>query len=435
VHPDDELPAGWLTQFRRGLLSGAGLLLIAVVGCALPAFLVWLVPGVDTTPASSAVKSGALLALAAAHGGLLLNGEPVSLAPMLIAVLLGWLVVGQVRRAESTSSVVGLAAGYGLASWPLADWATLGATRASGSRSAVAGLLFVGLLGLLTRGGDWLWRRLPERRVRAGRAALGVLACYLAAGAVLAGGALIGHLSAAVDAQRQLAPGVSGLPVALLGMAATPNAVLAAVGYLTGPGFAVGAHTHVSVLSTSHGTLPRFPLLAAVPAGGPATALGLVLIAAVGLTAGWLTNRLTAPSGSWLVRLGDSALTAALAGGGLAALTALAGGGIGTGALATVGASWWAVGACGALVSLTGATLWLVVELARRRPSAEPAEAGTDATVARLRAVPPPAAGKDDRSGPRVGGGAAEGSEGTAASGASGALGASVAAARSRNAG
>jgi hypothetical protein len=381
VRPQDDIPAGWLTQFRRGVFSGAGLLLLAVAGCAVPAFAAWLVPGADSSPASSAVKSGALLALSAAHGGVRIDGMSVTLVPMLISVLLGWLVAGQARRVDSWSSVVGMATGYGIASGLLADWASIGSIHAPSLSSGLAGALFVGVVGALARGVESGRDRLSDRQRRIARAAGAVLCCYLGAAALLVAVSLTLHLPVAIAAQRQLAPGLAGLPIALLGIGLAPNAVLAAVGYLTGPGFGIGDHTRISVLATGHGRLPRFPLLAALPSGGPATAIGLLAITAVAALAGWLCMRVLRSAGDWSVRLIDVAASAALAGCSLALLTAFAAGGIGSGALSGIGARWWAVGGCGFLLVLVSSTAWLAVDLLRVGPVvAEPARA-------RLRAV------------------------------------------------
>jgi hypothetical protein len=364
VTRQDDLPAGWLTQFRRGVLSGAGLLLLAVAGCALPSFAVWLLPGSDSSPASSAVKSGALLALAAAHGGVRLNGQSVTLVPLLVTGMLGWLIAAQARRSDSWSSVVGLTTGYGVAAGLLANWASLGSTRAPAMASALAGAGFAGLVASCGYGGPDLARRLADRQRRIVRAAGAVLCCYLGAGALLVAGSLLWHLSTAIALQRQLAPGVAGLPVLLLGIGLAPNAVLAGAGYLAGPGFAVGSHTQISALASQHGTLPTFPLLAAVPSGRPAPVVGLLAIAAVALLAGRLCVRLTRSAETWSDRLADLMLASLLAGGSLALLTALGSGGIGSGALGSIGARWWAVGGGACLLVLAGGAAWLAAELA-----------------------------------------------------------------------
>jgi hypothetical protein len=374
MHPDDELPAGWLTQFRRGVFSGAGLLLLLTALCAVPAFLAWLVPGADTSPASSAVKAGALLALSAPHGGLVLAGTPITLTPLLVTGALGWLVAGQVRRSQSWSVALGLPIGYGVAAGLLADWARLGSTRAPVLASSVAALVFVAAVGLLVRTVEVGWPRLPDRARRVCRAAGVATGCYLAAGALLAAGMLVLHLSDAVALQRQLAPGAAGLPVALLGLAAAGNAVLAGVGYLTGPGFAIGSHTSVSVAAVSAGPLPTFPLLAAVPHGRPATLTGLALVLVLALLVGWLVLRTLAAAESCWPRLVVATVTAGLTGLLLAVLSGLGSGSLGPGTLRLVGERWWAVGGSSVLVVLFGAAAWLVVELVRGRAAVgEPA--------------------------------------------------------------
>lgn len=362
---DSEPPAGWLTQFRRGLLSGAGLLLLAVGVCTVPAFVAWLVPGADTSPASAAVKAGALLALAAPHGGIRLEGTEVTLTPLLVTIALGWLVAGQARRAESWSVLVGLATGYSIASGLVAKWAVLGTTRVSPSRTMLAALIFVAIIGGLARAADAGWPKLSRRRRQIVRAAAAATGCYVLVGSALAALMIVSHFHEAVGMQRQLAAGAAGLPVALLGVAATPNAILAAVGYLAGPGFQIGTHTSVSAIGLQHGPLPIFPLLAGVPSGRPVLAFGLLAIAAAALLAGWAVLRTVLRSGTWQQRITDAALAAALCGGTLAGLSLLASGRIGNGALRGIGPVWWAVGLSSTVVVMLGASAWLAVEMLR----------------------------------------------------------------------
>ncbi|MEO7259910.1 MAG: DUF6350 family protein [Jatrophihabitantaceae bacterium] len=379
---DQQHPPGWLTQFRHGVVSGVSLLSIALGCCALAAFAAWFMPGGDTTAAFSALKAAALTMLAGAHGGVVLAGTPVTLAPLLVTGLLGWLVAGHARRQDSWSGFVGLAVGYTVASAVLAGWSRLGSTYAPVPRSTVAALVFVLAVGGGARSAEQLWARLSARWRLVSRAAAMVAAGYLAAGALLSAGMLLAHFSDAVALQRQLAPGAAGLPVALLGVSATPNAALAGVSFLTGPGFDIGAHTSVSAFAVSSGRLPVFPLLAGVPHQQPPALAGLLAILTLALLAGWAVLRTvtaaqlaqsapaahptqavqTAPR-----RLADCAAAAGLAGLALAVLTGLAAGDLGRGALRGVGAAWWAVGLASALLVLLAAALWLGVELLRGR--------------------------------------------------------------------
>ena len=385
---DQQHPPGWLTRFRHGVVSGVGLLLIAVGCCALATFAAWFMPGADTTPASSALKAAALTALAGAHGGIVLAGTQVTLTPLLVTGLLGWLVAGHARRQDSWSGFAGLALGYTVASAVLAGWSRLGSTYAPVPRSTVAALVFVLAVGGGARSAELLWSRLPARWRLVFRAAALVTAGYLVAGALLSAGMLVTHFSEAVALQRQLAPGAAGLPVALLAISATPNATLAGVSYLTGPGFDIGVHTSVSAFAVSSGRLPVFPLLAGLPLEQPAALAGSLAILVLALLAGWAVLRTVSgtqetqeaqgtqetqpaqaapPDQGWPRRLADCAAAAALAGALLAVLTGLAAGDLGPGALRGVGARWWAVGLAGALLVLLAAALWLGVELLRGR--------------------------------------------------------------------
>ena len=369
--PDDDFPAGWLTQLRRGFLSGFALLALAIGLCAVPAFACWFVPGSDTTPALSALKAAALLALSGAHGGLDLDGTATTLTPLLVSVGLGWLVAAQARRVESWYIFAGSVVGYGTASAAVASWARLGSTHAPVVRSFLAALVFTAVVGGLARAAEVCWEQVSPRLQQVIRAATAVCVGYLALGSVLCAVVLALHLHDASALQHRVAPGAAGLPVALLGVAATPNAVIAAVGYLVGPGFSVGTHTAVSVLSVSHGAVPIFPLLAGLPQGQPATVLGLLLIVAAALAGGWVLVHFLRSSLPWPGRLLDCAAAIVLAAGVLMVLSAAASGGLGGGSLRHVGPTWWAVGGLTIFVLLLGTAAVLAVEAGVRHTRSE----------------------------------------------------------------
>jgi hypothetical protein len=404
----DEYPAGWLTQFRRGAVGGVLLFVLAVVLTAIPTFLAWLAPGADSTSAGRALKAAMVVAISGNQGGVVLNGTSVSLSPLLVSLLLGWLVVGQARGQDTAIGFAGLVTGYTVATAMAAHWSQLGATRVPVASSAVAACCFVLLVGGAARFGPAYWNRLAERWRQVGKAAAGICAVYVLAAALLAAGVLATHLHEAARLQGVLAGGAAGLPVALLGIAATPNAVLSGVGYLTGPGFEVGSHTSVSMFAVVHGQLPVFPLLAGVPSGRPATALGAAVGVLTALVAGWLAVRLVSgsarPSDRPVADVGIDVLLAALgAGVMLAGLSALAAGGVGSGSLSHVGATGWQVGA--AIVALASAASAIWVGIDRLRHRAAGVQASVEGPPApRLRQVPGPApsesSGRDDGSGP-----------------------------------
>ena len=95
------------------------------------------------------------------------------------------------------------------------------------------------------------WRRLlgllPERPRSLVTGTLGTLAVLTAAGAMLAGGSLAVHVGTFRSVTTALAPGlVGGLLLLLLELAFIPNAIVWAVAYLLGPGFAFGYGTVVA---------------------------------------------------------------------------------------------------------------------------------------------------------------------------------------------
>ncbi len=128
---------------------------------------------------------------------------------------------------------------------------------------------------------------------------LGSAAILAAAGAVLAGASLAVHLPEVKAATDALAPGVGGAALLLLAqLAYAPNAIIWAVAYTIGPGFAFGTGTVVAPTGSVLGPVPVFPMLAAIPSraqpGGPAwvpvAVLALPYLA--GIFAGIVTVRI-----------------------------------------------------------------------------------------------------------------------------------------------
>ena len=198
------------------------------------------------------------------------------------------------------------------------------------------------------------------------------------------------HLPEVKAATDALAPGTAGAALLLLAqLAYAPNAIIWAVAYVLGPGFAFGAGTVVAPTGSALGALPVFPMLAALPSGprsaGPAWMTVLVLATPylAGLFAGIVTVRVTPTpviEAAALWGFAAGAATGALAG--LAA--AFAGGPLGDGRLATVGPSGWQVGLVamlqiGVTAALTAAAAnWLMLRRTTPRlPAAPPARGST----------------------------------------------------------
>jgi hypothetical protein len=184
---------------------------------------------------------------------------------------------------------------------------------------------------------------------------LGSAAILAAAGAVLAGASLAVHLPEVRAASDALAPGVGGAALLLLAqLAYIPNAIIWAMAYAVGPGFAFGTGTVVAPTGSALGALPLFPMLAALPSGvGPSGARpggpGWVPVAVLalpylaGVFAGVVTVRIAPTPVIEAAPLWGFAAGAAA--GVLAGLgAAFAGGPLGSGRLASVGPSGFQVG-------------------------------------------------------------------------------------------
>lgn len=164
--------------------------------------------------------------------------------------------------------------------------------------------------------------------------------------------ALAMSLPEVVETTRVLGPGlVGGALLIVVQLAYLPNAVVFAVCYALGPGFAVGAGTVVAPTGVSVGALPMLPMLAALPSNGAAPVASLLALAVpfvAGAVGGALTQRSApdvvseaAPLWGFVCGVTTGLLCAALA--------ATAGGPLGGERLSEVGPSAWQVGLVAAL--------------------------------------------------------------------------------------
>jgi hypothetical protein len=362
---------GWITAPHVGIGSGLS-------GALRTAALLWLVAHhvgftvhgagrIGMLPLGLVLIPGALLALAGrwvVHAGAVTRLRHVGYAAVALALpytlLAGALAVAS-RTAQAAPSLVQAV----IASFLLALVAGgLGAARALAPWSRLAGLM-------------------PPRPRSIVLGMLGSAAILVAAGAVLAGGSLLAHLPEVRAASDALAPGLTGAALLLLAqLAYVPNAIIWAVAYALGPGFAFGAGTVVAPTGSALGAVPAFPMLAALPSGARAAGPGWVPIAVLavpylaGVFGGIVTVRITptptieaAPLWGFVT----GAATGVLAG--LAA--AFSGGPLGDGRLAKVGPSGWQVGLVavleiGVTAALTAGTVnWLILRRSARRKTAD----------------------------------------------------------------
>jgi len=310
----------WLVGHHVGVqVSDAGRIGMLPLGLVLlPGALLWragrwLVRGVVV--ASPAQALTAALAVAVPYsllaGGLAAASRTALAAPSIPQAFVAGFVVAAV------------AVGFG-ASRALAPWSQLGALLSPRTRSVLAG-------------------------------AAASLAMLGAAGALLTAMALASHVREFGAVNGLLAPGIVGAGLLFLAeLAYLPNAVLWAIAYMLGPGFAVGTGTIVAPTGSALGQLPAFPLLAALPQnthGSGSTWLAVLVLACpylAGALGGLLVARI-APTPVLEAAPIRGFCCGALTGAVLGVLAAFAGGPLGDGRLAAVGPSAWQVAVVAAL--------------------------------------------------------------------------------------
>ncbi|HUL26423.1 MAG TPA: DUF6350 family protein [Streptosporangiaceae bacterium] len=315
------------------------------------------------------LRTAAMLWLVAHHVGFTVRGAGrIGLLPLGLVLLPGallamagrWVVrAGAVTQLRHVGyAAIALALPYALLAGALAVASGTSVAAPSLLQAVIAAFLLALVAGGLGAArGLAPWSRLaslmPARPRSIVMGMLGSAALLAAAGAVLAGASLAVHLPEVKAASDALAPGVGGAALLLLAqLAYIPNAIIWAVAYTLGPGFAFGTGTMVAPTGSALGAVPVFPMLAALPTGPagarpggpgwvPIAVLALPYLA--GVFAGVVTVRIApTPVIEAAPLWGFAAGTAAGLLAGLAA--AFAGGPLGNGRLASVGPSGFQVG-------------------------------------------------------------------------------------------
>ncbi len=333
------------------------------------------------------LRTAAALWLVGHHVGFTLHGAGrIGMLPLGLVLLPGallwragrWVVSsgGVVRLRHVGYAALALAVPYALVAGALALAAASRLAAPSALQAVTAGFLLAFTAGGL--GGARVlapWRQLTGllsvrfRSVILG--SIGALAVLVTAGAVLAGASLALHLGSFNAANRALAPGVVGAILLLLAqLGYVPNAIIWAISFMLGPGFAFGAGTVVAPTGAVLGQLPAFPMLAALPAGAHSALPGWLSVAVLavpylaGAFGGLLMAR-TAPTSPLEIAPLWGFASGAVAGCVVGALAAFAGGPLGDGRLSAVGPSGWQVAAVAVLevgisaAVTAGAANWL----------------------------------------------------------------------------
>lgn len=352
----DRVSGSW---WQAAAWTGAG---AAVVGTAIAvavAVACWLPNAGASGRPVSAIRAGALAFLSAQRGGIDLDGTRVAFVPLamtLVVAVIGWRASNLLadvldrRRRPSRTRVLAAAAvqsaSYAAACAAIAVVSPLGSTSVPLTRVTVASALLFAIvtatsLAWTSRRRRWWPVSLPGYVWPGLQAAAGAVCVYLGAGALLVAGSLVAHAGQVTQLSRMVGGGLSGIPLLVIGVLCAPNATVAGAAYLAGPGFSVGTGTAVTAFATSHGTLPAFPLLGAIPSGHGAPAVVRVLLVLTVFGAGGVAVRLVRRGvrndiGELLCRL---TVAAAGAGAAMAALGWLSGGAVGSGRLRLLGPS------------------------------------------------------------------------------------------------
>jgi hypothetical protein len=107
-----------------------------------------------------------------------------------------------------------------------------------------------------------------------------IIALLLGVSSILYGFMLLTHISMVKNLTTVLEPGIfGGLMLLLLNILYIPNAIVSALGYFSGVGFAVGSGTLVSPFSFRLNKIPAMPLLGGLPQGKSViAAIGIAMI-------------------------------------------------------------------------------------------------------------------------------------------------------------
>ncbi|KAA1421190.1 hypothetical protein F0U44_02445 [Nocardioides humilatus] len=351
------------TATAGGALAAAGPLLV----CMAIAVVGWFLTdaGGHGTP-SGALRVGALGWLAAHGSGVSIDGIRLTALPLGVTVLCAWCAwrVGH-RVGESISGhgpdadrikdgerdwTVPIAAGlftvgYVVVGVLATTLTSTPETTPSAGRVMMWSFLISAAAGLpaLARGSGRaaVWLPTLPLAVRDGAALVrSMLRAWLLLALLALLVALVVDFSTAANIVSQLdADAGDTAMIGALSLVVLPNATLFSSAYLLGPGFTVGTGTLVSPGAVVLGPLPLFPLLAALPDGGPTPGwtgwlMGTpVLIAAV--ASAW--SHRSRPARTWdqaaIRGCGAGLVTGVLIG----IVTTVAGGAVGPGRMADVG--------------------------------------------------------------------------------------------------
>jgi hypothetical protein len=345
----------------RGAFAATWAVVVGVASLIVVALVVWAADSQSVASAGGAMRFAAQLWLLAHRTPLrVVGGGALTIPPLALTIGLGLLLArASAILARSTDCadgrglsiiVASVTAPYAILATVLAAVTASSALRPSVGAAFVCAVLIGGLSATIgaTRGAGLIrpaWRSLPVDVRGSVEAASAAGVVLLTMATLLAFGSLVahGHLFGSIVGSYHGSPGEIAMVV--LSLLMLPNAACFALGYIAGPGFAIGAGTSVAYGGSHLGAMPAFPLLAAVPSGpAPWQILSICIAAlvAAGVVAGGRVARLTTLDLKERVR--TALVGGAVLGIGTAVLVGFAGGPSGPGRLSAVGPSPWQVG-------------------------------------------------------------------------------------------
>ena len=356
--------------------------LVAVVALAVTVWALNPSTGAGPLPVLRSAAAGYVLAH---FGSISLGTAQLTAAPLAVPMMFGLLLVaasGRGRLTSASARAEAAAIAAGAISYALLVGVVVAVAAPPGARDyrAVLGALL--LAGLAMMAGTF-WRgdslrlallsRLPDA-VRTGlRAGLAAASTLLGVAALVTAVALVMSFSRSAEVGTALGSGLGpGVGLTVAGAAYLPNALGAALGYVTGTGFGIGAGQY-SPFGSVLADLPPFPLFAAVPQTAEPSPAGLVTLAGpvcAAVVAGISVLRRPQPRSAGVISVEVAAPIYGIL---LGVLSWLASGGVVGGAWPTMGATGWKVGAVAAGVVLVGAATWVLAGSARWRPDPVPA--------------------------------------------------------------
>jgi hypothetical protein len=269
---------GWAGIGHPVMVSGAvAAILAAGAGLAVLTLLVligWIAAPHAGLGLTGVLRTAAMLWLIGHHVGFALHGSGrIGMLPLGLVLLPGallwragrWVVrAGGVRRLRHVGyAALALALPYALVAWALAVASRSAQAAASGPQALICGFLLAlvaGGLGGARALAPWgqLTALLPDRPRSVIIGVTGALCVLVVAGALLAGASLATHLSEYDTLSDGLAPGAIGSVLLLVTQVAyVPNAIVWAVSFTLGPGFAFGTGTVVAPTGRAAAGRPR----------------------------------------------------------------------------------------------------------------------------------------------------------------------------------